>query len=206
MLYELPRCASGKEPTCQRRRPKRCMFSPWVRFPWKRARQPTPVFLPGESHGQRSLVGYSPWGHRVGHDWSDWAHTHRVVQYILRAYFIPNSLYLLIPWPNVAPPPFLLPTGNSWFVFYACESASFVIFSSLLYFFNSRPPWTAAYQVPLSMGFSRQEYWSGLPCPSPGDLPDPGIEPRSPALRADTLPSEPPGSKYTYRSTMWTPW
>ena len=43
-------------------------------------------------------------------------------------------------------------------------------------------PWTVAYQAPLSMGFSRQEYWSGLPFPSPGDLPDPGIEPRSPAL------------------------
>ena len=43
-----------------------------------------------------------------------------------------------------------------------------------------------------SMGFSRQEYWSGLPLPSPGDLPNPGIEPGSPALRADALPSEPP--------------
>ena len=43
-------------------------------------------------------------------------------------------------------------------------------------------PWTVAYQAPLSMGFPRQEYWSGLPFPSPGDLPDPGIEPRSPAL------------------------
>ena len=43
------------------------------------------------------------------------------------------------------------------------------------------------------MGFSRQEYWSGLPFPSPGDLPDPGIEPRSPALQADALPSKPPG-------------
>ena len=54
-------------------------------------------------------------------------------------------------------------------------------------------PWTVAYQVPLSMGFSRQEYESGLPFPSPGDLPDPGIEPGSPALETDTLPSEPPG-------------
>ena len=53
--------------------------------------------------------------------------------------------------------------------------------------------WTAAHQVPQSMGFSRQEYWSGLPFPSPGDLPDPGIEPRSPALKADALTSEPPG-------------
>ena len=55
-------------------------------------------------------------------------------------------------------------------------------------------PWTVAYQAPLSMGFSRQEYWSGLPFPSPGDLPDPGIEPRSPALQADALTSEPTGS------------
>ena len=54
-------------------------------------------------------------------------------------------------------------------------------------------PWTVAYQAPLSMGFSRQEYWSGLPFPSPGDLPNPGIEPRFPALQTDALPSEPPG-------------
>ena len=50
--------------------------------------------------------------------------------------------------------------------------------------------WTAAFQAPLSMGFSRQEYWSGLPFSSPGDLPDPGIEPGSPALQADDLPTE----------------
>ena len=54
-------------------------------------------------------------------------------------------------------------------------------------------PWTIAYKGPPSMEFSRQEYWSGLPFPSPGDLPNPGIEPRSPALQADSLPSEPPG-------------
>ena len=52
-------------------------------------------------------------------------------------------------------------------------------------------PWTVAHQAPSSMGFSRQEYWSGLPFPSPGDLPNPGIEPRSPALQADALTSEP---------------
>ena len=50
-------------------------------------------------------------------------------------------------------------------------------------------PWTVSCQALLSMGFSRQEYWSGLPFPSPGDLPDPGIEPRSPALHADSLPT-----------------
>ena len=54
-------------------------------------------------------------------------------------------------------------------------------------------PWTVACQAPLSMGFSRQEYWSGLPFPSPEDLPNPGIKPGSPALQADALSSEPPG-------------
>ena len=72
-------------------------------------------------------------------------------------------------------------------------------------------PWTVAHQAPPSMGFSRQEYWSGLPFPSPGDLSDPGIEPRSPALQADALSSEPPGKPDTeplakihepYSSTM----
>ena len=54
--------------------------------------------------------------------------------------------------------------------------------------------WTVAHQAPLSMGFSREEYWSGLPCPLPGDLPNPGVEPMSPILQAGSLPSEPPGS------------
>ena len=57
--------------------------------------------------------------------------------------------------------------------------------------------WTVACQASLSMGFSRQEYWSGLPFPSPGDLPDIGINPRSPGWQADSLPSEPPGKLYT---------
>ena len=57
-------------------------FDPWVRMiPWRRAQQPSPVFLPGESHGQRSLRDYSPWGHRVRHDRSDLAHTHSVISY-----------------------------------------------------------------------------------------------------------------------------
>ena len=54
-------------------------------------------------------------------------------------------------------------------------------------------PWTVARQAPMSMGFSRQEYWRGLPLPSSGDLPDPGIKPRSLALQADSLPTEQPG-------------
>jgi len=61
--------ASGKESACQYRRLKRQGFDPWVqKIPWRREWQPTPVFLPGESHGQRILVGYSPWGRRVGHN------------------------------------------------------------------------------------------------------------------------------------------
>ena len=59
-------------------------------------------------------------------------------------------------------------------------------------------PWTVAHQAPPSMEFSRQEYWSGLPFPSPEDLPDSGIAHRSPALRADTLASEPPDSFKTF--------
>ena len=58
-------------------------------------------------------------------------------------------------------------------------------------------PWTIAYQAPQSTESSRQEYWSGLPFPSPGDLPNPGIEPGSPTLQADTLPSEPLGKLRT---------
>ena len=58
-------------------------------------------------------------------------------------------------------------------------------------------PWPVAYQAPPSMGFSRQEYGSGVPLPFPGDLPDPGMEPGSPSLQADTLPSEPPGKEFT---------
>ena len=64
-------------------------------------------------------------------------------------------------------------------------------------------PWTVAHQAPRSMKFSRQEYWSGLPFSSPGDLPDPGIEPRSPALQADSLPSESPVASDSF-TTPWT--
>ena len=64
-------------------------------------------------------------------------------------------------------------------------------------------PWTVAHQALLSMGFSRQEYWSGLPFPSPGNLPNPGIKPRSPALQADALISEPPGKPNIQRKTKY---
>ena len=67
-------------------------------------------------------------------------------------------------------------------------------------------PWTVAYQTPQSMEFSRQEYWSGLPSPSPGDLPNPGSKPRSPALQADALPFEPVGGTKLRNSQIQLGW
>ena len=61
---------------------------------------------------------------------------------------------------------------------------------------DSATPWTVTYQVPLSLEFSRQEYWSGLPLPFPGDLPNRGIKPRFSTLQADSLSSEPPGKPH----------
>ena len=63
-------------------------------------------------------------------------------------------------------------------------------------------PGTVAYQAPPSMEFSRQEYWSGLPFSSPGDLPNPGIEPRSPAFQVDALTSKPPGKPHQINMLM----
>ena len=63
-----------------------------------------------------------------------------------------------------------------------------LLFSHSVMFNSFATPWTVARQAPLSMGFSRQEYWSELPFPSQGDLPDPGIKPTSPALQVDSLP------------------
>ena len=71
----LPRWLSGKESTCQCRRHKRRRFYPWLgKIPWRRKWQPSPVFLPGKSHGWRSLAGYSPWGHK---ELDTTEHTHR---------------------------------------------------------------------------------------------------------------------------------
>ena len=83
-----------------------------------------------------------------------------------------------------------------------CEMVSCSVVS------DSATLWTVAHQAPLSMEFSRQEYWSGLPFPSPGDLPNPGIEPMSPALQVDSLLSEPLGShgvKWAESKPRWHP-
>ena len=134
----------GKEPTCQCRRCRRRRFYPWVRkVPWRRAWQPARVFSPRESHGQRSLVGCSPWGHTESDT------TERL-----------SSSHCLID----------------------CGQNSLQRCACVLSHFSHVTRWTAAPQAPLPMGFSRQEYWSGLQVPSPGDLLDPGIEPGFPTL------------------------
>jgi len=84
---------------------------------------------------------------------------------------------------------FFLAAFNTWCV-HACMLSCF---SHVRLFVTV---WTIAHQAPLSMGFSRQEYWTGLSCPPQRDLPNPGIEPRSPLLQEDSLPSEPPGKTH----------
>ena len=93
-ILGFPHGANSKEPECQCKRYKRGRFYPWVRkISWKRAWQPTPVFLPGETQGQRSLVGYHPYGCTVTlHNWSDSACMH--VQYYILS--IEQSIYIYI--------------------------------------------------------------------------------------------------------------
>ena len=76
---------------------------------------------------------------------------------------------------------------------YVCVCVCVCVCVSRSFVSDSVTSWTIAGHTPLSMEFSRQEYWNGYPFPSPGDLPDPGIDPRSPALQADSLLSEPSG-------------
>ena len=109
---------------------------------------------------------------------------------VLRPFYRPHSILCLGKQPcfpvsftyfSQCPPD--LPESRACHCLFRCQvmSDSFVT------------PWTVAHQAPLSMGFSRQEYWSGMPFSPPGDLLDPGIKPTSPALQVDSLPSEPPG-------------
>ena len=75
----LPKWFNGKESAYQCRSCRRCGFNLWVgKIPWSRKWQPTPVFLPGESHGQRSLMGYSPWGHKESDMTEQLTQTHTV--------------------------------------------------------------------------------------------------------------------------------
>ena len=110
---------------------------------------------------------------RVGHDWE----TSLSLFFRLIIAFLPRSKRLWISWLQ-SPSAVILETPK--------------ISHCLQMTWLFAIPWTIVYQASLSMGFSRQEYWSGLPFPSPGDLPNPGIEPGSPTLQADSLLPEPP--------------
>ena len=148
------------------------LSDPWFRkIPWRRKWQPTLVFLPGESHGQWSLVGSSPQG-RKGLDTTEGtehAHVH-VCMCVLQTCtcVVFNDI---------------------------CRVVVSVLRRAQLFV----PPWTADHQAPPSMRFSRQEYCSGLPFPTPGDLPNSGIKPTSlasPALAGRFFTTEPPGESF----------
>ena len=92
-IPRLSRWLCGKESVCQCRRHKRCRFDPWIRkIPWRRKWQPTPVFLPGKFHGQRSLAGYSPWSHKesdMAEQLNSHTHTHTHTHtHVLYMYYI----------------------------------------------------------------------------------------------------------------------
>ena len=155
---------------------------------WRRKWQPSPVFLPGESQGWRSLVGCRLWG-RTESDTTEVSKQccfkilNKKIQYSIFPSFMPFLMFSI----SLCRFEFLFSI-----IFFVLEELA-LKWSEVA---QLRPHGLyVAHQAPLSMEFSRQEYWSGLPFPSPGDLPYPGIEPRSPALQADALPSEPPGNQ-----------
>ena len=156
------------------------MQKTWVRplgweIPWRRKWQPIPVFLPGKSHEQRNLAGYSPWG-RKKWDMNERLSTHtsgiRGQTYIL--IYIAKSLQSC---PTLCDPKDSSPPGSSvpgtlqartleWVAI--CFSNAWqwkVKVKSLSRVRLPATPWTAAHQAPLSMGFSSQKYWSGVPLP-----------------------------------------
>ena len=127
----LPRWLSGKESACQCRRCRRHGFDPWVgKIPWRRAWQTTPVFLPGKFHGQRSLVGYRPWGHKESDATEHWG-TFWVTNYeIFQSRGQNQALYS---WScRFTGHLFPLPCGN--------KNTSLVLFSQLQLFWSSWSP------------------------------------------------------------------
>ena len=186
----LPSLLSSKEPTCQCRRCERCGFDPWVGK------------IPAVGNGnplQYSCLGNpmdrGAWWATVHsitkcRTWlSDQARTHTHIQRRTIIFLFFSSLYLQLSdeiWSSSL--------NTQWQHCLKLSTAECEIIQLC-----PTLCWTVAFQAPPSMGFSRQEYWSGLPFPSTGDLPNPGLEPRFPTLQADTLPSEPPGKpKYNF--------
>ena len=163
----VPDSASGKEPACQCRRGKIGRFNLWVwKMPWRRAWQPTSVFLPGESYGQRSLLGDSLWGHKEL-DMTEWLQGRGGTRILTQICLIPKALlvsYTLKTLIFVMSFPYLLLLN----LIHACLLNHF----SLVRLFETL--WNVAHKAPLSLGLPRWEYWSGFPFPSPGNLPTEG--------------------------------
>ena len=218
--FGFPRWVSGKESACQCRRRRRHGFDPWVgKVPWRRKWQPTPLFLPGKSHGQRNLVDYSPWSFkRVRHGlatkqqtifyclpvlcnltntvvwdtfpwWSDWSSEWSAN--------LPKGMQLEQQW-NLNFVPFYSKTGCLPVVVTVLNST---VLTANEYMLNclavAHSLWPhGSHEAPLSMEFSWQEYWSRLPFCPPGRLPDPGIEPLSPlsCIAGRFFVMEPPGN------------
>ena len=125
----------------------------------------------GDGEGQGSLACYSPWGHKES-DTTQPPSMHTRIQTEIGV--TPREV-MSLPCP-------LSCSLNSLYLRDLIKSLSLLLFSHSVMSSSFVAPWTIACQGPLSMGFSMQVYWSWLPCPSPGDLPNPGIEPVAPAL------------------------
>jgi len=95
---------------------------------------------------------------------------------------------------SISPISFKVPNNSQLLIFHLpLSSCTTLCLTSLSHVLLFTTPWTVAHQAPVSMGFSRQEYWGGWPCPPLRDVPNPRMRPRAPALQADSLPAEPPG-------------
>ena len=138
-----------------------------------------PCSLPGKSHGRRSLEGCSPWG-RWGSDTTERLPFHFHF-HALEKEMATHSSVLALRIPGMGEPDGLPSMGSH----------------RVGHDWSDLAAAAAAFQAPLPMEFPRQEYWSGLPFPSPGDLPDPGIKPTSPALAGKFFTTEPPGQGST---------
>ena len=143
-------------------------FDPWVgKISWRRKWQPTPVFLPGESHGWRSMVGYSPWGRKELDTTERASQRNRI--FATKAFYLVRNQQKFI-WPHSVLYLYSITYAQSCLTL--CDPMDGLL----------------VLRTPLSMGFPRQKYWSGLPCPPPGKFLDPGIQPsslRSPALTGE---------------------
>ena len=167
---------------------------------------PTPVLLPGKFPRLRSLIGYSPWGRKES-DTTERLHFHFSQ---MEPQFFPGFLTACLDLGDLLLRGSLTevhrhhPALHSNMLQLHSWISNTCLYFSLRFVWLFVTPWAVARQASLSMGFSRQEYWRGLPFPSPGDLTHPGIEPGSPTLQADSLPSEPPEKPEVYNNLTHT--